>query len=605
MKYWALIIFLIGSINLFAQPKDAVIEEINGGKYYVHIVQSGNSLWGIHVLYNVDVEDIVAVNPGVENGIKDGQKIIIPVVVKPTVGEVDISPVTKPIDTSKPQTTKKHTVQPQETLFGISKKYNVTRDDLIAANPGIENGIKIGQELTIPIEDSETSNVANPGNTNSGNTTPKTTPKISFTDTIISHIVLAHETMYSISKRFMVPVEDLQKINGLKNNRIHTGDVLKIPVRKEKIQKIEIREIKPVETRKVDSTLLFKKKDEYSIAILLPFFLDKGPGYSDSYTDISTEFYMGAKLAIDSLEKLGLNSKIYIYDSQNDSNAIKMILKKSEFQNMDMVIGPLFPDKMGIVSKWCKDHKIKFVSPVASNSDLLKDNPYVFAAIPSDLSLIEGAAKYLLNSGIKDQFVLVKPTTQKDLALYDRFRTAFMTLPCMGTRPKLIETTLQDFKTFIKKGSNTTFIVPTVDEITAEKFMNALVVSSANVTGNISVFGTKDWLLFENINGAYKNKYNFQFVAPNEFSYSNESTKNMARSYRRVYNADLSKMAVQGYDVMMFFCLKYLMNENPERGVMSNFKMVQKGVGNGYENNNYFILQQQDFEIIKLAETDD
>lgn len=605
MKHWILIIFLIGSISLFAQPKDAVTEEIDGKKYYVHIVQMGNSLWGIHVLYNVDVEDIVAANPGVENGIKDGQKIIIPVVVKKTIGEVETSPVTKPIDTSKSQTTKKHTVQPQETLFGISKKYNVTRDDLITANPGIENGIKIGQELIIPIVGSDRDLANTDTNGMNVNPQPKTTTKVSFTDTIVSHVVLAHETMYSISKRFMVPVEDLQKINGLKNNRIHTGDILKIPVRKEKIQKVEIREVKPIETRKVDSTLLFKKKDEYSIAILLPFFLDKGAGYSESYTDISTEFYMGAKLAIDSLEKLGLNSKIYIYDSQNDSNAIKAILKKSEFQNMDMVIGPLFPDKMGIVSKWCKEHKVKFISPVASNSDLLKDNPYVFAAIPSDLSLIEGAAKYILNSSIKDQIVLVKPTTQKDLALYDRFRTAFMTLPCKGTRPKLIETNLQDFKTFIKKGANTTFIVPTVDEVTAKKFMNALVVSSSNVTGNISVFGTKEWLLFEDINGAYKNKYNFQFAAPNEFSYSNESTKNMARAYRRMYNADLSKMAVQGYDVLMFFCLKYLMEKNPERGVMSNFKMVQKGVGNGYENNNYFILQQQDFEIVKIAETNE
>lgn len=608
MKYWTLIIFLIGSINLFAQPKDAVIEEIGGKKYYVHIVQAGNSLWGIHVLYNVDVEDIVSANPGVENGIKDGQKIIIPVPVKPTVGSgrdlIDTTK-TKSIDTPKNQQTQKHTVQPQETLFGISKKYNVTREELIALNPGIENGIKIGQELIIPTMGSGRDLINPNSNPNGGNVipTPKVTTKISFTDTIVYHTVLAHETMYSISKRFMVPVEELKQINGLKNNRIHAGDVLKIPVRKEKIQKIEIREVKPVETRKVDSTLLFKRKDEYAIAILLPFFLDKGPGYSESYTDLSTEFYMGAQLAIDSLEKLGLNSKIYIYDSQNDTASIKAILKKDEFRHMDMVIGPLFPDKMGIVAKWCKEHKVKFVSPVAANADILKENPYVFTAIPSDLSLIEGAAKYLLNSGIKDQIVLVKPTSPKDIALYDRFRTAFMTLPYKGVRPKLVETNLQDFKTYIKKGGNTLFVVPTVDEATAKKFMNTLVVSSNNVTGNISVFGTKEWLLFEDINGAYKNKYNFQFSAPNEFSYANETTKDMARLYRRTYNADLSKMAVQGYDVMMFFCLKYLMNESPERGIMSNFKMVQKGAGNGFENNNCYILQQQDFEIVKLAET--
>lgn len=603
MKYWTLIIFLISSINLFAQPKDAVIEEINGKKYYVHIVQSGNTLWGIHVLYNTDVEEIVNANPGVENGIQDGQKIIIPIIEKSTVEsgqDLKVTPEVKQID---PLKTKKHKVQPQETLFGISKKYNVTRDELIALNPGIENGIKIGQELIIPAVGSD-HDLTNP---NGGNITPqsKITTKISFTDTIVYQTVQTHETIYSISKRFMVPVEELKQLNGLKNNRIHAGDVLKIPVRKEKIQKVEIREVKPLDTRKVDSTLLFKRKDEYAIAILLPFFLEKGQGYSESYTDLSTEFYMGAQLAIDSLEKLGLNSKIYVYDSQNDTASIKAILKKPEFKQMDMVIGPLFPDKMGIVAKWCKENKVKFVSPVAANTEILKDNPYVFTAIPSDLSLMEGAAKYLLESDNKVQIVLVKPTSPKDIALYDKFRTAFMTLPYKGARPKLVETTLQDFKTYIKKGGNTLFVVPTVDEITAKKFMNTLVVSSANVTGSISVFGTKEWLLFEDINGAYKNKYNFQFSAPNEFSYANESTKDLARLYRRTYNADLSKMAVQGYDVMMFFCLKYLMNKNPDRGVMSNFNMVQKGAGNGYENNNCYILQQQDFEIIKIAETNE
>ena len=90
MKYWTLIVFLLGSIQLFAQPKDAEIEVKDGKKYYIHIVQAGNSLWGIHNLYNVPVDDIVSSNPGVENGIKDGQKLLIPVVIKQTNSNKDL-----------------------------------------------------------------------------------------------------------------------------------------------------------------------------------------------------------------------------------------------------------------------------------------------------------------------------------------------------------------------------------------------------------------------------------------------------------------------------------------------------------------------------------
>lgn len=592
MKYNVLILFLLVVSQLLAQPKNAKIEEINGKKYYVHIVEAGNSLWGIHTLYNVTIDDILTNNPGAENGIKEGQKILLPVATKNS-GVVDDSALK-----SGKKTQLTHVVKPQETLFGISKRYSVTIEQITALNPGIENGLKIGQEIILPISFDDYSK------------TPPFIPplpvqKIVFSDTIIDHVVLPHETMYSISKRFMVPVEDIQAVSGLKNNRIKPGDVIKIPVKNEKLVKLEVREVKQIETKKIDSTLLFKKRDEYTIAILLPFFLDKESGYSQNVSDLSTEFYMGAKLALDSLKNSGLNAKVYVYDTKNDSTEIKSILKKPEFSRMDMIIGPLFPDKMVIVAKWCKEKKVKFVCPVAANTELLKDNPYAFSSIPSDVTLIEGAANYLLNKNSKEQLVVIKPVIEKDLLLYDRFRSAFLNLPYKGNRQKLIETSLQDFKTFIKKGGNTTFVVPFTDEASSKKFMNALIASSSNVSGEITVFGTKEWLAFDDINGAYKNKYNFHFSAPNDFNYSYESTKQLAKLFRRTYTADMSKMSVQGYDVVLYFCTKYLLNKEPGAGVMSNFNLVQKGAGNGFENNNSFIMKQQDYEIIKLAETND
>lgn len=584
MRKWTIIAFLLWSVPLLAQPKDAEIEVKEGKKYYVHFVQSGNSLWGIHSLYNVPVDDIIASNPGVENGIKDGQKLLIPVAGNQIT------------DKSKPgiKSEVKHTVQPQESLYGISKRYNVTIDQIVAANPAAQNGVKVGQELTIPISiDYIATPPINP------------TPRIIFSDTIIDHVVLEHETMYSISKRFMVPVEDIQAVSGLKNNRIKPGDIIKIPVKKEKLQKVEIREVKEIELKKVDSTLLYRKKDEYNIAILLPFFLDKGQGYSQYVSDLSTEFYMGAQLAIDSLSRLGLKAKVYVYDSQNDSITIKNVLKKPEFAKMDMIIGPLFPDKMGIVAKWCKEKKVKFVCPVAANTEILKENPFAYAAIPSDITLIEGAAAYLLNRNLKEQLVLVKPVSEKDVVLYERFRAAYLSLPFKGTRPKLIESTLKDFKTYVKKGVNSTFIIPSTDEATSKTFMNTLIASSNNVTGDITVFGTKEWQNFDDINGAYKNKYNFHFSAPNDFNYSYESTKNLNKTYRRTFNSDMTKMSVQGFDVLLYFGVKYLLDKDPSAGVMSNFNLVQKGAGNGFENKNTFILRQENFEIIKLTETND
>ena len=584
MKNWTFVYFLLFCMNSFAQPKDVITEEIEGKKYFVHIVQSGNSLWGIHVLYNTPVDEIVLANPGVENGIKDGQKIIIPFHVRLKNLEA--------ASNIKPSNSTTHTVQAQETLYGISKKYNITIDQLKELNPEVEKSMKIGMVLILPTGSIASNEV-------------KST-RIVFSDTIIDHVVLSHETMYSISKRFMVPVEDIQAVSGLKNNKIRPGDVIKIPVKNEKIQKNEIREVKLIELKKIDSTLLyFKAKEEYSIALLLPFFLDKGAGHSEHVSSLATEFYMGAKLAIDSLQKIGLNAKFYIFDSQNDTNTINGILKKPELLSMDMIIGPLFPDKMKIVANWCREKNIRFVCPVSSNTEILKENPFVYAAIPSDITLIEGAAKYLLKRNSKEQIILVKPLSEKDILLYERFRESFLTLPFNGTRPKLIETTLLDFKTYIKKGGDIILVIPSTDEATSKKFMNALISSSSNVAGDFTVFGTKEWQNFEDINGAYKNKYKFHFSAPNDFNYTYENTKSLNKTFRKTYNADMTKMSVQGYDVMLYFGMKYLLNKEPSIGVMSNFNMTQKGKGNGFENSNVFILQQQDFEIVKVADANE
>ena len=321
MKYWSLIIFLLGSIQLFAQIKDAEIEEKDGNKYYVHIVQAGNSLWGIHNLYNVNVDDIVATNPGVENGVKEGQRLLIPIIDK----SIAIAP------TMTPEI--KHVVKAQETMYGISKKYGVTVEQIIAANPSTSKGLKLGQELIIPSMDAAKIITTIP--------LPNKNVIISFSDTIIDHLVLAHETLYSISKRFMVPVVDLQSMNELKNSKIRPGDIIKIPIKNEKLQKTEVRVVKPIDSPKDNITSLINIKNEYSIAILLPFFLDKGKGYSESISDVATQFYMGAQLAIDSLNELGLKSKVYIYDCLNDTLSIKEILDKKEFDHMDLIIGHL------------------------------------------------------------------------------------------------------------------------------------------------------------------------------------------------------------------------------------------------------------------------
>lgn len=577
------LLFLLFFAQLsFAQPEGAEVEWKEGKKYYVHIVQAGNTLYGLTKLYAVDAESILAENPGLESGLKVGQKLLIPVKA----------------DAKKEEGTsnKTHVVQKSETVFGISKKYDISMEELIQLNPGIENGVSVGQELKLPVK------AAVKKEEKSSNTVPTTNTNVTFSDSLIEHTVLDHETMYSISKRFMVPVERIQEVNGMKNTRIKAGDVLKIPLKKEKITKVEIRQVQPVITRKVDENLLFSKKNKYTIVYLMPFNFSRG---KDALTDIATEFYMGVQLAIDSLEKLGFQADIHILDAPSDSIKFKQVLQQKIVQQADLIVGPFMGKNLNIISTWSKNNKVRWINPILAQTDVLEGNPYATNAVTSDITLMKASAKYLVKNRSKDQIVLVKPS-EKDMSLYLAFREQFLKLSDKGTKQKLIETDIASMGTYIQKGGNTFFVMPSQEKSTTLRFFNALNKEATKAgNGTISVFGMKEWLNFDDIKGYYKNKYNFHYASSNDLNYSYTATKKVGLEFRKRFNSDMSKFSVQGFDVTFYFLNKLFLTENDTKGIMNQISLGGTGLGNGKENKSCVILKQENFELIQLEEIHD
>ena len=136
MKLLICLSFLLVTVASLAQPENAEIEVINGKRYYIHIVQGGNTLYGIHNLYKVSVEEIIAANPETANGLNEGQRLLIP------IAGVESLPVTLGL----------HKVVAKETLYGIAKSYETTVEKLVELNPGIELGLQEGQEIKVPVK---------------------------------------------------------------------------------------------------------------------------------------------------------------------------------------------------------------------------------------------------------------------------------------------------------------------------------------------------------------------------------------------------------------------------------------------------------------------
>ena len=599
-----LVLILVAQVFVgFSQPGVAKDLEIKGKKYYEHNVEEGNTLWGLQRMYGVDVETIVAENPELKDGIKTGQKLLIPRIETKT---------------NEPEVYSDYKVKNSETLYGLSKKFNTTVDRLIELNPELSEGLKKGQTIKVPgdYKDEETTEavekveekkevVPNPFVVESEEKDGTTeSVKITFSDSTIRHSVLAHETMYSISKRFMVSIDEIMKKNGLTSSTVKEGQILIIPVKNERIERVSIKKVPDnILNNGVGLTDLIKK-DEYIIALFLPFFLEYGSGYSEYVANLSAQFYMGAMLAVDTLEAQGLKAKIHVFDTRNDSVTIAKLLQNTIFEKVDLIIGPLLGENINQVASFCKDRKIRMVCPVTSDSDVLENNPFFFSAVPSNITLMNGLAKYMVENYSKDNIVLIKPTDKKSLPLYEAFRKTFNETPFNGSRPHLVETSIDNFNTYIKRGVNTRFVVPSTDKNTAMKFMNNLNRSAFRSNADdLFVYGTKEWVNFADINNVYKNKYNFHFPSPNHLDYYEDNVVGLNKVYRGKYKTDISKMAIQGYDVLLYFSNTFFLEGKKVNLMMNNFKMKSISATDGQENSNVFIIEQDNFNLINVGES--
>jgi hypothetical protein len=205
-----------------------------------------------------------------------------------------------------------------------------------------------------------------------------------------------------------------------------------------------------------------------------------------------------------------------------------------------------------------------------------------------------------LNQNNLEQLILVKSSLEKDNTLYDAFRSYYLKQSSENNGSlRIVEATLDNYTTFIRKGARVGVVVPSNEKLVAVKFMNSLNdVSSKLDSDLITLFGTKEWMNMDDVKANFRNKFQFHFASPNDLNYSYPETSNLLKKYRARYRADLSKFAIQGYDVFAFFCSRLLLEENIDSLVMNRFNMVHLGGAHGYENQHAFILWQSNYELM-------
>lgn len=107
-------------------------------------------------------------------------------------------------------------VEKGESMYAISKKFNISVKDLQEINGLSGTTLSIGQKLKIK----------KGSNSSVVNSVQESTVKVVTKNT--SHTVEKGETLYSISKKYNMTVAELQQLNGLTDNALNIGQTLRV-----------------------------------------------------------------------------------------------------------------------------------------------------------------------------------------------------------------------------------------------------------------------------------------------------------------------------------------------------------------------------------------
>ncbi|MDX1587058.1 MAG: LysM peptidoglycan-binding domain-containing protein [Balneolaceae bacterium] len=167
-----------------------------------HTVESGETLFSIAQQYDITVQKLKEWNNLQNNQLTIGQTLIV--------------------QSADQQSAVTHMVEPQETLFSISKQYGVSIAEIKSWNELTNNNLSVGQELIIYPSDDD----------NSGSDSGNNSIVVS-TDTQQNtyYTVKSGDTLYKIARAHNMTLEELKELNDLSSNTISIGQQLTVKAR--------------------------------------------------------------------------------------------------------------------------------------------------------------------------------------------------------------------------------------------------------------------------------------------------------------------------------------------------------------------------------------
>lgn len=302
-------------------------------------------------------------------------------------------------------------VKQGETMRSIAKKLDISTRDLLRLNPDVSRRPKPDTEIFIP--NTTTAKL------NDTNNTVDVIPKDSIPKDIIDPIAIVEalkkefvlhkvrkgDTFYSLTRYYNVLKSDLLALNPELSEVLNLGATLKIK--------------KLVEGANLDVIYKDSITDNTSIklALLLPFRAkqydtiptqDIFKDGNRNLTNIVTDFYLGAELAIDFLRNQGVNIELSVIDTDDRNSKIDSIISNNVLEDKDVIIGSIYSDE---TNKLANSVSAPIVFPVFSRTQTSFTSQSIVKTSPDKHLYKEKLLSYISKMYTNENIIIVGDST--------------------------------------------------------------------------------------------------------------------------------------------------------------------------------------------------
>ena len=619
-----------------------------------HNVKTGETVESIAQLYKISTADIYALNPDAFSGIAIDSELIIP--------ESFLDRLNSPLAEREIESYKVHKVRRKETLFSIAQIYNITIQDLKTHNERLRNKkLRSGKKIYIPIfkENSDPAYnsslqlytvLAKEGkwriaykfgisvpqlealNPNMGASLNEG-QQLNVPNIIVSdkkqieedqfgyYIVKASEGFYRLEKKLGLSKELLVSLNPeLEKEGLKLGMVLRVPR----------SSVKDIETALVFTTTLSDSLVDLTvknIGLLLPFktksidsdslFLAREQLKRDGYINLSTDFYSGVAIAIDSAKQLGISVNLDVFDTNAKALDVKTILNETDFSKYDLILGPITSKNLELTAQHVLKDNIPVVSPFVNSK---KSYSNLFQTIPDLDWMRSKMVSYVKTDTIPHRTLIIYDSKNTSTVTYLKKAFPSASLITSKTDKDGVEQfylMLEDVQKVLLPGRTIVFLESNnegfVSNVTSMlNAMNGLTTlvddNETEIQRDILLMTTSKNKAFEGKNVSNYDLSNLHFQYP-AINFNMELASAFQEIYLIKFGTFPNKYAIRGFDLTMDLLLRlsrfgtlYERATDIQTSYIGNkFKYTLQPNG-GYKNEAGFILKYDDLEIIKVQD---